>query len=185
LQLGYESLRSSDYRDAEEEDITGDIRKYMKYLTDEAPTERWMARYSVYNEDPVDDGRCVLTGEIKKGKRRLLIDVRVVCKRRTPVQSYVIEAKRLYRSDSVAQYCGEDGLGAFLAGEYAAADDRAGMVAYVQRDTVAVWTKKLEKKTKWGRVVLRRGPPDCFMSEHKRHDGRAIRLFHVMFDFVK
>ena len=196
LQLGYESLADGDYQNAEEDEITGDICKHLKVLTEESPTEPWMGRFSVHDQDPSNDVIRKETGKVRKGKRRPKIDLRLVSKQRLPNLSYWVEAKRLYRSDSVSEYTGDEGVGAFVCGEYAKDDEYGGMIAYVQTETVTNWVPKIEAKLgsglkadmlergrPWKSITFPQGPEVCFFSQHQRDDGRDITLYHVMFPF--
>ncbi len=196
LQVAYESLTPSDYQKAEEDDITGDLCKHMKHLTEVAPTDRWMAHFSVHDQDPSNDVSSSKTGKPRKGKRRPKIDVRLGCKHRVPNRGYCIEAKRLYRSDSVSEYLDNEGIGAFILGEYAKDDEHGGMVGYVQTGKVQDWTLKIERRlTKlahcqenedgmaWGEIRFVKGPQPCFQSVHLREGGRTITITHVFLDF--
>lgn len=192
LQLAYESLDSVQYEKAEEDDITGDLCKHMKHLTEMAPVERWMARFSIHDQDPSSDVISEKTGLPRKGKRRPKIDVRIVCKHQIPNRGYCIEAKRLYRGDSVSQYVNDEGVGAFICEEYAMDDDFGGMVGYVQKDTIADWVPKIDSKLaaetstiskRLKSIQLRKGPKNCYTSTHIRESGREIELVHVMLDF--
>ncbi len=196
LQLAYESLTPADYETSEEDDITGDLCRHMNFLTEVAPAERWMARFAVKDQDPSNDVPCAVTGRIRKGKRRPKIDIRIVCKHLTPNRGYCIEAKRLYRSDSVSEYTNDEGVGAFVCGDYATNDDFGGMLGYVQVDAIEKWLPKIESKLQrrpdlqlnrdgkvWGSMNFRRGPKVCFASRHRRDSGREICLIHVMLAF--
>ena len=196
LQLAYESLTPVDYSKAEEDDITGDLCKHLKYLTEVAPTERWMRRFSIHDQDPSNDVLAEKTGLARKGKRRPKIDIRIVCKQQIPNQGYCIEAKRLYRSDSVSEYMNEEGVGAFICGDYAMNDDFGGMIGYVQTGEVNGWVGKIEAKmetcsslihqvgkTAWRQTQLSGGPGLCFTSNHRRESGRDISIIHVMLAF--
>jgi len=197
LQLGYESLSPSKFTNSEEDDITGELCKYMKVLTEEKPTERWMSRYSVHDQDPVNDVVNPETGKIRRGKRRPKLDVRLVSKSRVPNIRFCIEAKRLYRSGSVKEYADDEGLGAFVDEYYAEHDDAAGMLGYVQTDSIAKWLGKVEaclaqetslEKSPPGKVWclsrFPKGPPVTYLSLHRRiKSGRKLDVFHVFFDF--
>lgn len=196
LQLAYESLTPADYQEAEEDDITGDLCKHMKLLTEAAPTERWMARFSIHDQDPSNDVPSAKTGAPRKGKRRPKIDIRIVCKHQTPNLGFCIEAKRLYRSDSVSEYVDGEGIGAFICGEYAKNDDFGGMMGYVQVGKVEDWLHKIESKLEthaslmigqggsaWGGIKFARGPKFCFGSNHQRDSGSQIKLIHAIFHF--
>jgi len=196
-QLGYESLTPSDFKNAEEDDITGELCKHMKLLTEEQPTERWMPRYSVHDQDPVNDVVNPETGKVRRGKHRPKLDIRLVSKSHTPNVRFCIEAKRLYRSDSVKQYTDDEGLGAFVAEYYAEHDDAAGMLGYVQSGSVAEWLSKLEQVLSletslekglhgevWSLCRFPKGPPDTYLSLHRRNkSGRKLDVFHVLFAF--
>jgi len=197
LQLAYESLKPADYQQAEEDDITGDLCRHMKHLTETEPSEKWMSRFSIHDQDPSNDVAAAKTGKPRKGKRRPKIDVRLVCKHQVPNRGYCVEAKRLYRSDSVSEYVDDEGVGAFICGDYAKDDDFGGMIGYIQTESLQKWLPKIEtklgthisvKRTKqskaWEPSIFKRGPRVCFKSVHQRDSGREITLIHVMFQFL-
>ncbi|MEO5914696.1 MAG: hypothetical protein ABIS50_10715 [Luteolibacter sp.] len=197
LQLAYESLTPADYQTSEEDDITGDLCNYMKYLTEDAPTSRWMLQFSVHDQDPVNNIKAVKTDQPRKGKRRPRLDIRLVSKTASHTQRFCIEAKRLYRSDSVSEYVDDAGVGAFVSGEYASDDDFGGMLGYIQTESLEYWVPKIEakirqlpsvqkfsKEEKWSKVAFRDGPKNCFKSHHSRETGRPITLLHVKFPFT-
>lgn len=198
LQLGYESLTPENFTDAEEDVITGEICKRMEYLTEEAPTERWMAHFSVHDQKPVNyklDGK---TGKARKGKNRPKLDIRLLNHTLIPKPGFCVEAKRLYRSDSVAEYMDDEGVGAFVSGYYAERDISAGMLGYVQTDSIAGWLPRLEKKLSanaslrkgqeghsWTRHMFKRGPTHTYISLHRRSNGApALEIFHTLFAFT-
>jgi hypothetical protein len=197
LQLGYESLTPTAFTNAEEDDITGELCKHMKLLTEEQPTERWMARYSIHDQDPVNDKANPETGKTRRGKCRPRLDVRLVSKARMPNTQFCTEAKRLYRSDSVQAYIDDEGLGAFVGEYYAERDDAAGMLGYVQCDLIADWLEKLRKKLSgdtslqkdvsgevWKLSVFGKGPKAIYLSIHyRKKSGRNIEVFHTFFLF--
>lgn len=78
-----------------------------------------------------------------EGKRRPRIDVEFIRAQCGPRPRFHLEAKRLYRSDSVAEYWGDSGLAMFLSGGYASSTPDAGMVGYVQSDSCDKWGKAL------------------------------------------
>jgi hypothetical protein len=197
LQLGYEALSPTAFTNAEEDDITGELCRRMKILTEEQATDRWMAKFSVHDQDPVDGILNVEAGKIRRGKRRPKLDIRLVCKARVPNSRFCIEAKRLYRSDSQVQYTGDGGLGSFVEEYYAEHDDAAGMLAYVQCDSIASWLTKVEKSLSqksslekgsrgevWTLSRFSRGPSDTYLSFHRRRkSGRKLDVFHSFFKF--
>lgn len=196
LQLAYESLKPADYHTAEEDDITGDLCDHMKHLTEIAPTEKWMGHFSIHDQDPSSGVTSAKTGLPRKGKRRPKIDIRIVCKQQVPNRGYCIEAKRLYRSDSVGKYLDDEGIGAFILGEYAKDDDHGGMIGYVQNGKMQDWLSKVEtrlpklphhrtaeKTQSWERTNFAKGPRLCYRSSHTRNSGREFTVFHVFFAF--
>ena len=198
LQLAYESLKPADYQTAEEDDITGDLCDHMKHLTEIAQTERWMGHFSIHDQDPSSGVTSAKTGLPRKGKRRPKIDIRIVCKQQVPNRGYCIEAKRLYRSDSVSEYLDNEGIGAFILGEYAKDDDHGGMLGYVQTGKMQDWTSKIERRlatlvhcqknecgTDWGEIEFVKGPASSFQSVHLRDSGRTIAITHVFLDFSR
>src|SRR6266446_6650356 len=78
LQLGYESLHPADFANSEEDDISGEICKGMKRLTEETPTELWMRFFAVHDQDPVTDIAADDCGKPRRGKRRPRLDIRLV-----------------------------------------------------------------------------------------------------------
>jgi hypothetical protein len=186
----------AEYELSEEDDITGDLCKHMKYLTEDSPSERWMARFSIHDQDPSNEVLSTTTAKPRKGKRRPRIDVRIVCKHRVPNRGYCIEAKRLYRSDSVSKYVDDEGVGAFICGDYAKNDGFGGMIGYVQSGDVQEWLNKIEanlgsaphliRQLNGAATVptsFRKGPTICFLSRHWRNSGEVIDLTHVIFVF--
>jgi hypothetical protein len=198
LQLSYESLTPTNYSSSEEDDITGEICKRMTQLTEEPPVERWMGRYSIHEQYPQNEAGKNADAEPRGGKRRSRIDIRIVSKTRTPNVSFYIEAKHLYRGDSVDKYAGDEGLGAYTSGYYAKNAVVAGMLGYVQRGSLDDWLPKLETKIitadalcpngagkKFPPVNFRRGPRHVFMRRHSRSPvAHPIEVYHTFFLFI-
>jgi hypothetical protein len=196
LQMGYESLKPTDFTSSEENVITGEICKRIKELTEDAPTEVWMRHFSVHDQDPVNDG-VDDAGKRRVGDRRPRLDIRLVSKRRVPNSKFCVEAKRLYRGDSVAAYADDEGLGAFISEYYAKADDAAGMLGYVQSESVEFWSPKLARKlteecgaliletgNHWAKHTFKGGPEHTYRTRHRRvKSGRSIEVCHTLFLF--
>jgi hypothetical protein len=196
LQASYEAMTSAAFTHAEEDDITGDLCKHMKHLTEEQPTERWMVYFSVHDQDPVNNMNNE-TGELRRGKRRPKLDIRLVSKAQVPNIRFCIEAKRLYRSGSLKEYTGDGGLDAFIEEYYAERDDAVGMLAYVQSASTAAWLAKVEKSLSkksslergsrgevWLLSRFPKGPADTYLSLHRRgKSGRKLSVFHSFFVF--
>lgn len=198
LQLGYESLEPEKFANAEEDDITGEICKRMEYLTEEAPAEKWMKHYSIHDQKQVNDKLDGKTGKVRRGKHRPRLDIRLLNQSHLPKLGFCVEAKRLYRSDSVAEYMDDEGVGAFVGGYYAERDLSAGMLGYVQNDSIAGWVLKLEKKLSsdaslqktesgqtWQKYIFKNGPAHTYKSLHKRTgDKSMLEIFHSIFLFA-
>jgi len=146
LHAGYAALTPSAFTTAEEDDITGELCKHMKHLTEVAPSAPWMARYSIHDQDPVNDAKRDGNNTIRLGKSRPRLDIRIVNKARVPNAGFCIEAKRLHRSDSVGDYMDDEGLNAFIKEYYAKNDDACGMLGYVQTGAIKEWAEKLHRR---------------------------------------
>jgi hypothetical protein len=197
LQLGYEALDPSSFAQSEEDDISGELRRKMQHLTEDAPTEEWMRFFAVHEQDPVNDTLDEATQQPRQGKSRPKVDFRLVAKGSNPNPRFCVEAKRLHRSDSLSKYVDDEGLGAFISEYYAAGDDAAGMLGYVQSDTVAAWLLKLTNQLAREETGLpfagglrliksrfRNGPLHTYRTRHRRRKtGREIDVFHTFFVF--
>lgn len=169
----------------------------MKQLTEDEPSEKWMAYYSIHDQDPVNEKLNPTTGKIRLGKRRPRLDIRLVNKKSIPNPRFCVEAKRLYRSNSVAEYTNDEGLGAFVGGYYAKEDNAAGMMGYVQKESVAEWLPKLKKKLLkdvssqvlvggevWRKFSFKKGPLHTYRSVHKRlNSASQLEVFHTFLTF--
>lgn len=146
--VGYARLDPQDLASREETEITGmlvdAIDEYLQ--STQAPT--WAHRFAVHDDRP-------LTSMGKLGKSRPRVDIELERTQRGPRPSFQFEAKRLYASGSVAAYVGDDGLGCFTSGRYAADHATAGMLGYVQSETVSAWTAKVEKGIRKAKKKLR------------------------------
>jgi hypothetical protein len=118
---------------SEERHITGELVKTAKTLLDDPDAEPWMEHLEVLDDPPQN-----VPGQF--GKQRPRIDIEFVTVVRGKRPRFLIEAKRLYRSDSVGQYDGTGGLQMFVDGQYAADWPSAGMTGYVQTKTCGEWT---------------------------------------------
>ena len=150
--------------------------------------------YLVINDDPPQN----LAGRF--GKRRPRIDFEFVYVVRGRRPRFHIEAKRLYRSDSVNEYFGSGGLEMFLEGAYSAEWPSAGMLGYVQSDDCAVWLSRLADGLKARSTFLRvlksspewesakwsgDGLDDVRISLHNRSDKElgSIAIHHLLLRF--
>src|SRR5258707_453323 len=92
----------------EEPAITGLLVQRAKEIIESEDAEQWMEHLEVLDDPPQNDQ------PNRQGKRRPRIDIEFVEVRRGSRPRFHVEAKRLYRSDSIGEYVGTGGLGMFL-----------------------------------------------------------------------
>jgi hypothetical protein len=198
LHAGYAALTPTDFRTAEEDDITGELCKHMKHLTEVAPSSPWMARYSIHDQDPVNNAKREGDGKIRRGKRRPRLDIRIVSKVRIPNASFNIEAKRLHHSGSTSDYMDDEGLNAFIKEYYAKDDDACGMLGYVQTGGLKEWISKLHlrltKETSiqpdssgagWIKTPLKNPGANIYLSRHIcPGSSKKLEVYHTLFLFA-
>jgi len=136
LLRGYARLKPSELQDAEEPHITGEIVRSVRESLEANNTELWMEDFEILDDPPQN-----VAG--KFGKHRPRIDIEFVRVRRGHRPRFHIEAKRLYRTGSINEYFGDEGLGMFVAGTYAAGENSAGMLGYVQTEDSQAWLGRL------------------------------------------
>jgi hypothetical protein len=129
LKLGYDRLNPDEFAAEREENITGRLTAAMQSVLCSRAAPAWTADLTVHDEVHIEDG-------IRRGKRRLRIDIEFEQVRRGPRPVFQFEAKRLRSSASLRAYIGSGGLGCFLDGRYAKGQDIAGMLGYLQDGTV-------------------------------------------------
>lgn len=189
LLIGYEKLPSRALSSWDEERITGDLAKQIEAYMDDSNAADWVAYYHFSEETPVHSE--------KKGKDRRRLDFRFECSRIRPRLKFAFEAKRLCSgSNPVGKYVGPDGMGCFINGHYAQGEDEAGMLGYVQSDSIQLWEEKISQKIKdtdslhvrangaWGKVYAPEPLDRCYISEHDRNSpGRPIAIYHLLLSF--
>lgn len=169
--------------------LTGLLVDAMTEILEADHAEQWMSHFTVEDDPPQSTkGRL--------GKKRPRIDIVMVeCGRPGTRPRLLIEAKRLYRSDSVTQYFGPSGLGMFLDGNYAPEQPHAGMLAYVQTKDVDHWRAAVEsgfhaKRSSLAacaqapQMVLADPVPDRHspLSAHLRSNLSKILIYHLFLD---
>jgi hypothetical protein len=177
----------------EEPSITGLLVQRAKEIIESDDAEHWMEHLEVLDDPPQNDQ------PDRQGKRRPRIDIEFVEVRRGPRPRFHVEAKRLYRSDSVGEYVGAGGLGMFLDGAYASRWPSAGMLGYVQTRTCTEWLGEVRDRLANGQIKFRlckqehtfsspdwltAGLEDVKTSCHTRADERlgSLRIFHLVLD---
>jgi hypothetical protein len=190
----YRAMDTRSLKTAEEPHITGELVRSARTLIEGDEAEPWMEPMEVLDDPPQ-----AMTG--RHGKRRPRIDIEFVRTGRGMRPRFHIEAKRLYRTDSVSEYFGPDGLQMFINGEYAGRWPSAGMLGYVQSDTCAIWLRRLASLFAARRVEIDacEAIPDwalagwegdgldrAYTSHHERpqeNPGR-IQIFHLLLEFT-
>jgi hypothetical protein len=136
LLRGYSGLTPHDLQAAEEPHITGEIVRSIREALDAEDAEPWTHDFDIHDDPPQN-----IAGRF--GKHRPRIDIEFVGASRRPRSHFHIEAKRLYRAGSINEYLGDEGLGMFVAGTYAARESSAGMIGYVQTEDTNAWLGRL------------------------------------------
>ncbi len=192
LKWGYDRLEALNYRQSEEEAISGDLAEKIEEIIQNRELPGWVGRYSVHVEKPVN------TVE-RKGKRRQRLDMEFERVRHGPRPRYIFEAKLLCKNThaTMGAYFGPQGLGEFLSGNYASESDEAGMLGYVQSDTPRVWAQKATSKFEndpkpigvrpggtWSDTVILPDLDHCYRSKHDRlEEGGPITIYHLFLVF--
>jgi len=191
LAVAYAKLDVRSLSSAQEPAVTGELVRAMKEARAQAEAPMWMIRMYVADDPPVNaPGRL--------GKRRRRIDIEFERSERGFTFHFLCEAKRLYRGDSVAEYLGTEGLGRFLAGEYARDEGVGGMLGYVQSEGVGEWMTRLKAAltneharyhvtSDGGLEIAALLPelPQIHTSKHERLAvGPPILIFHTLLVFT-
>jgi hypothetical protein len=193
LLRGYEVIKAADLSQAEETSITGELVRGVREVLESEDAEAWMQNFEVLDDPPQN-----IPGKLGRSRPRADIEfVRLSGRGKRP--RFHIEAKRLYRSNSVEKYFGDDGWGCFIVGRYADKEGAGGMLGYVQTDTALDWLGRLKtgfaERTEVLRVALGTrlaeagylqdlGPLQ--ISRHAREPITLgqIEIFHLLLDFL-
>jgi hypothetical protein len=185
---GYAGLKPHALRAAEEPHITGEIIRSIREVLEAENAEPWMQGFEIYDDPPQN-----VPGRFGKYRPRIDIEFVHVSRGRRP--RFHIEAKRLYRSRSIREYFGDDGLGMFVAGIYAAGEFSAGMVGYVQTENSPAWLGRLARGFARRSSQLRlcetfRSAQDyqdigaVRISGHDRTTLGRIDIYHLLLEFL-
>lgn len=191
LKMGYERLERTEYVNSEETDITGELVRSMRHVTQDS-TVPWASRFAIHDDPPVNAfGR--------RGKRRPRLDIQIERTCLGPHSCYSFEAKRLSAGKSgVSEYLGSGGLGAYLDGTYAREDSEAGMLGYVQSHSQEHWREKISERFLgdsaksgvssgggWAEVLILPALKHCYFSKHYRVAvGKPITIYHLLLSFL-
>jgi len=184
LYRGYRDCQKKVQSDMYEEYITGCIGDYIDELLKGNPDFMKQSKYYfLKEEDPV-------RGEPEKqGKYRQRKDLVFQFSIPTPRIEFVFEAKRLKsKTHPVTNYIGKEGLQCFVNNEYAKKYQFAGMLGYVQTDTLSYWMNDLKKKlpqnsSNFKKVSIIKELSEEFTTVHARTKNTDILIFHVLLDF--
>jgi hypothetical protein len=139
LARGYQKLQGAALHTAQETEITGELVKAMKEFLEGADAPPWTTYFFVADDPPQNaPGRL--------GKKRRRVDIEFEHAQHGPRPRLHFEAKRLYKSGSVAEYLGDDGLLLFVNGEYAPEENAGAMLGYVQDKEVADWIGQIRDR---------------------------------------
>ncbi len=191
---GYERLigGGTDYSGTAEEHITGELRQHTEQYINAQDSPDWTKYYVVQEERPENVRN-------KKGKHRPRVDIAFVLTAGKPQRLMRFEAKRLQKPGfTVGKYVGKEGLGEFIAGNYAAEDDTAGMLGYVQSDDCDYWAGKISESIgkKKREVRLKKGGQwqkahfdgidHCYKTRHNRPSIKCeLLVYHLLLDLCK
>ena len=190
----YGTLATRSLKTAEEPHITGELVRSARTLIESDEAEPWMEHIELLDDPPQ-----ALAG--RYGKKRPRIDIEFVRTGRGRRPRFHIEAKRLYRADSVNEYFGPGGLQMFIHGVYAGSWPSAGMLGYVQSNTCAIWLRRMasgfaarrieicacEGFPDWDPVTWKGvGLDNVHTSHHERslQDLGRIQIFHLLLEFI-
>lgn len=188
---GYKDARHKIHSNRGEEDISGFLYDAIQGRLRLSDCPNWCSRYAVKNEAPFSSGT-------RTGKRRKKTDIIIEVVATAGRPEFIFEAKRLNYKKShhrESNYIGLEGLQRFVRAEYASNYPEAGMLGYLQSDTVPIWTKRLKtaintKGTKLNLIPPQEGAsfvnafPSEWVSKHKRGKQGTIRIYHVLLGCV-
>jgi hypothetical protein len=189
LLRGYARLTPHNLQTAQEPHITGEIVRGIREVLEAENAEPWMHDFDVRDDPPQN-----IAGRF--GTRRPRIDIEFLRVLRGRPHFHM-EAKRLYRTGSINEYFGDEGLGMFVAGIYAAGEPSAGMIGYVQTKNNADWLDRLTTGFARRAAQLRicetfRTAPDyqdiaaVHISGHERSPNTLgrIDIYHLLLEFL-
>ena len=179
---GFARLDAPKLVSSEEPDITGLLVDAIRAYVQSPRAPAWAVHFAIHDDPPLSTG-------VKLGKRRPRVDIEFERTQAGKRPRFQFEAKRLYIHSGVAEYTGKDGLGCFISGRYAAGHPDAGMLGYVQSESVSAWTVKVQKGLDNDRRKFRikvNGPiwtqskfgsHSVYCSVHRRRSG-PISVYH-------
>ena len=141
IKLGYDRLCASAYATQEETVITGDLVEAIESILEDA-NEDWMRFYRVYDDPPVNES-IKATRRKENGAGELISSSIRPRFRRT--HASILKRNVWGRETQFRDILVPMGLVVFLSGSYAGAEQRGGMLGYVQSDDEQTWAAKIDK----------------------------------------
>lgn len=190
LDHGYQKLQAATLHKAQETEITGELVKAMKEFLESADAPAWTTHFFVADDPPQNaPGRL--------GKKRRRVDIEFEHAQHGPRPRLHFEAKRLYKSGSVAEYLGDDGLSLFVKGEYAPKQNVGAMLGYVQEKEAKEWIEQIrtsltDSPERYGfhlvPGLVKEGLTVHLAEIHRSHHdrlklGRPIAIYHTFLQF--
>ncbi|MCB0124469.1 MAG: hypothetical protein KDE58_19570 [Caldilineaceae bacterium] len=196
IYIGYEDslsrIKVVDKKANEENSITGFIVEALnKRKRVFSPSPRWITFFAFHDNSPRESGGRV-------GSDRPRADIIIEFNNEPGMPEFFFEAKRLKSGAfSIGQYVGDDGMGCFIDGNYAARYNEAGMLGYIQSDSIGIWQDKAQKKIIQDKIRLNliesQTPVNIhskitheWLSKHQRNpiESRTIKLYHILLDCI-
>ena len=190
LAWGYADSRHRVQLKHDETDITGFIAEAIQSRLEAPDSPLWCDQIGLKDDPPIPGGG-------RTGRKRWRPDLIFESVERRPRPKYHFEAKRLRKQQSIEEYLGEDGLLCFLTGKYAHESSEAGMLGYVQCDSINIWVRRLQlaiDQDHHDKNAFHLLPPqhatqvvDAFpqewLSKHSRLTGKSIFIHHLLLDY--
>lgn len=184
---GYLDARHQIKPSDDEPAITGFITSAIKNRLRAPNPPKWYKYYFVSDDPPVE-------GEGRSGRSRLRLDIIIEANWQGRPE-YCFEAKRLHKKGHpISKYVGADGMGCFISGRYASRYREAGMIGYVQSDSLEHWRERvLSEIDKQATALLLKSPPQNakvidelpveWISKHDRNGvSSPIDIYHILLD---
>lgn len=189
IRWGYRgALTRIKHNSHEEPTITGYIYETITNRLRAIDCPVWCEDFSV-KEDPPEK----MKG--REGRNRLRPDL-VIEGTMQGRPEYILEAKRLKKdSFGAGKYLGDDGLGCFVSGKYAARYDEAAMLGYIQDYSPSGWKTDIREKINQQESqlhlvslsqevnIISDFPDEWKTAHHRAVIGRSISIFHILLDF--
>jgi hypothetical protein len=187
IMLGFERVNKAQWTNAAEDNITGELVRRMKEVTQDPVSPEWVDHYEV-NEQQLQN----VHGKL--GNARPRMDIEFERHSRGPRPRLGFEAKRLGRGAGLAAYLGADGLEAFLSGYYPTTHGEAGMLGYIQENNCEFWANTLTTTLQGNAYGLVNGGecrslnfdgvPHGLGSTHNDQSGSSLLVLHLLLPFV-